>query len=67
MTERLEQAIAEVRKLPPEKQDSIAEIIFQELEGDQPWEELFADPRSYKLLEEMASEALKEHRIGNQR
>lgn len=54
MVERLEQAIAEIRKLPKDFQERIADMIFEELEGDQRWEQLFADARSHRFLEEMA-------------
>jgi len=35
------------------------------LDGDEKWEKLFADPRSEKLLSEMAAEAQKEFENGN--
>jgi hypothetical protein len=64
VTERLEQAIAEIRKLTPDKQNTIAEIIFEELEGDRRWEALFADSRSHKFLEEMAQKVRADIKAG---
>lgn len=75
MIERLEQAIAEIRKLPPNTQNRIADIIFEELHqtrplraakaGDLRWEELFADPRSQDALSALADEALLEIEAGH--
>lgn len=62
MTERLEQAIAQLKTLPTEKQDAIATLILEELEEDQQWDESFA--RSPDLLAKLAAEAMAEHRSG---
>ena len=35
--------LTEVYKLPPEKQDAIAAVILEELEGEQPWDKAFAE------------------------
>lgn len=63
MTERLEQAIAQLRTLPTDKQDAIATLILEELEDDQRWDESFA--RSPNLLAKLAAEAMAEYRAGN--
>jgi hypothetical protein len=42
MTQLLEQALTEVYKLPPEKQDAIASAILEELEDEQRWQAAFA-------------------------
>lgn len=34
MTQFLEEVLTEVYKLPPEKQDTITAVIFEELEGE---------------------------------
>jgi hypothetical protein len=62
MTERLEQAIAQLKTLPTDKQDAIATLILEELEDDQRWDESFA--RSPDLLAKLASEAMAEYRAG---
>ncbi|MBW4444259.1 MAG: hypothetical protein KME10_24140 [Plectolyngbya sp. WJT66-NPBG17] len=58
MTERLEQAIAQLKTLPTEKQDAIATLILEELEEDQQWDKSFA--RSPDLLATLAAEAMAE-------
>ena len=62
MTERLEQAIAQLRTLPTDKQDAIATLILEELEEEQRWDDSFA--RSPNLLAKLAAEAMAEHRAG---
>jgi hypothetical protein len=37
----------------------------EELDGDEKWEKLFADPRSEELLSKMAAEAKKDFENGN--
>jgi len=41
MTQLLERALAEVRKLPQQEQDSIATLILEELADEQRWDEAF--------------------------
>lgn len=43
MTQLLEKALAEVYKLPPERQDTIAALILEELEDEQLWDKAFAE------------------------
>jgi hypothetical protein len=43
MTELLERAIEETRKLAPPEQDAIAALILDELEDDRRWDEAFAN------------------------
>ena len=62
MTELLEQAIAQLKTLPTDKQDAIATIILEELEEDQRWDDSFA--RSPDLLAKLAAEAMAEYRAG---
>jgi hypothetical protein len=62
MTDLLEQALTEVKKLPPSEQDAMAAILLQELAAEQRWTELFA--KSQGALETLAGEALAEHRAG---
>ena len=51
MTQRLEQAIAAVRDLPADAQDTIAELILEEIEDERRWDETFArtQPQLSKL------------------
>jgi hypothetical protein len=53
MTQLLEQAIGEARKLPAEEQDAIAAMILEELADDRRWDEAFANSqdRLSKLAE----------------
>jgi hypothetical protein len=62
MTDLLEKALSEVKKLPPSEQDAIAAILLQELAAEQRWTELFA--KSQEALETLAQEALAEYRAG---
>ncbi|NCR75119.1 MAG: hypothetical protein GPI92_05780 [Microcystis aeruginosa K13-06] len=62
MTERLEQAIAQLKTLSTAQQDAIATLILAELEEEQRWDDSFA--RSPNLLAKLAAEAMAEHRSG---
>jgi len=62
MTERLEQAIAQLKTLSTAQQDAIATLILAELEEEQRWDDSFA--RSPNLLAKLAAEAMAEHRLG---
>ena len=42
MTELLQQAIAQIQKLPPDRQDAIAAQFLAELQDEQKWENRFA-------------------------
>lgn len=63
MSELLEQAIAQLKTLPTDKQDAIATLILEELEEEQRWDDSFA--RSPDLLAKLAAEAMAEYRAGN--
>ena len=62
MTDLLEKALDEVKKLPPSEQDAVAAILLQELAAEQRWSDSFAN--SQDALEKLAREALDEHRAG---
>ena len=62
MTEMLERAIAKVKALPEEEQDTIAALVLDEIEDEARWDEAFA--RSQGALARLAEEALEEDRIG---
>ena len=55
MTHRLEQAIAQLSKLPDSEQDAIAALILEELADEQRWQESFA--RSQDKLAKLAERA----------
>jgi hypothetical protein len=62
MTELLEQAIAEVKKLPEIEQDAIAAWILEELEDEVRWDQAFQ--KSQDVLAALADEAFAEDRTG---
>ena len=59
MTQSLEQAILEIKKLPDEEQDAIAAVIMAELKSEQQWDNAFENSRAE--LDQLAEEALKEY------
>ena len=62
MTDLVEKALTEVKKLPPSEQDAVAAILLQELAAEERWAGSFA--KSQDVLEKLAQEALVEHRAG---
>lgn len=62
MTKLLEQAIAELSKLPVTEQDAIAAWLLEELASERDWEKLYAE--SHDELARMADEALVQQRSG---
>ena len=62
MTKALEQAFREASKLPEAEQDALAEAIRSEITSEEDWEKSFAG--STDLLEQLADEAISEHRSG---
>ncbi len=62
MTELLEEAIAKIKTLPDNEQDTIATIILEELEEERKWERAFAD--SQDMLAKLAAEAMTEYQAG---
>lgn len=62
MTKLLEKVFDEVSKLPQKEQDALAAWIMEELASEQRWEKTFAESPS--LLNQLADEALTEHRKG---
>ncbi len=59
MTQFLEKAILEIKKLPDEEQDAIAAVIMAELESERQWDNAFENSRAE--LDQLAEEALKEY------
>ena len=58
----LQQALAELTKLPETEQDTVGAWILAELESERRWDELFA--RSPDLLAELADDAIREDEAG---
>jgi hypothetical protein len=65
MTQLLEQALAEVRKLPAPAQDAIAALILEELADERRWDEAFA--RSQDALTRLAGKVREDVRAGRVR
>jgi hypothetical protein len=62
MTDLMERALAEIRKLPDQEQDALAAWILAALASERRWAEAFASAPD--ALVELADEALAEHRAG---
>jgi len=62
MTELLEKAMIEAKRLPDSEQDAIATLILKEMQDDTQWDNAF--DRSQDLLARLASEALDEDKQG---
>jgi len=62
MTKALEQAFREAAKLPESQQDALAEAIRNEVLGEDEWGRSFSG--SSDALENLADEAIAEHRAG---
>ncbi len=65
MTDLLERAIQEIKRLPSEAQDAIATMILEEIADDRRWEEAFS--RSQDRLSELADKARADIRAGRVR
>jgi hypothetical protein len=65
MTRLLEQAIAQLQKLPDSEQDAIAAIILEELADERAWDESFA--KSQQQLGRLAAKVREDIRKGRVR
>lgn len=65
MTQLLERALEEVRKLSPVDQDAIASMILEEIQDEELWAQTFA--RSQDKLARMAAKARDDIRAGRTR
>jgi len=61
--EALEKAFQDAQALPEPQQQQIAELIEQ-LVADMRWDELLESPKSVKLLDELAAQALSDLQEG---
>lgn len=64
MNQLLKEAFDRAAVLPPEEQDRFAKFLLAELDADQEWDQLLALPESDELLDQLADQALSEHRAG---
>ena len=62
MTQLLEQALTEIKKLPEPEQDAIAAMILDELADERRWQESFA--RSQEQLARVATKVREDIRAG---
>ena len=62
MTQLLEKAISEIKKLSNDEQDAIAAVLMAELESERQWERAFDS--TAEQLSHLADEALAEYRTG---
>ena len=62
MVQLMEKTLAEINKLSVDEQESFAAWILEELTSEQRWDAAFA--QSGDLLDQLAEEALAEHRVG---
>ena len=65
MTKLLNEVLAKLSKLPPERQDDLAALLLEEIEADARWEESFA--KSQGALDKLADEAVDERASGRTR
>jgi aspartate/glutamate racemase len=65
MSQLLEQAISEVRKLSESEQDAIAALIMEEIADERRWENSFA--KSQEQLSRLAERARQEIQAGRVR
>ena len=62
MPKLFDEAVAAVRKLPPDQQESIGAIILEEIRDEARWAAKFAATRD--KLQKLADEAIEEFRAG---
>ena len=62
MTQLLEKAISEIKKLSNDEQDAIAAVLMAELESERQWERAFDS--TAEQLSSLANEALDKYRTG---
>ncbi|MGH7889959.1 MAG: hypothetical protein ACRENF_05345 [Thermodesulfobacteriota bacterium] len=65
MTKLLEKAFAKIQKLPKKDQDSIAQIILDEIEDEKKWDEAFA--KSQHKLSKIAEKVRADIKAGRTR
>jgi hypothetical protein len=63
MNKLLERAVAELARLPDDKQEAVASLIMEELAAERGWDERFA--KSEDRLAELARRAKAQHASGD--
>jgi hypothetical protein len=63
MNKLLEHAVAELSRLPDDKQEAVASLIMEELAAERGWDERFAG--SENKLAELARQAKSRHAAGD--
>jgi len=64
MSTVLEQALEELKAMPAEAQESIAQDLLDLIRSERKWDKLFADPRSDRVFEQMSTEVRAENAAG---
>lgn len=64
MIERLKQAFQLAEQRPEREQELLADLLLEEMQAEERWNSLFADPRSDALLERLVAEAWSEDEAG---
>lgn len=64
MIERLKQAFEQAEQRSETEQELLAQLLLEEMQSEDHWTALFADPRSDTLLEKLVAEALAEDDAG---
>lgn len=64
MIERLKQAFEQAEQRPEAEQELLAQLLLEEMQSEDRWTALFADPRSEELLEKLVAEAIAEDDAG---
>jgi hypothetical protein len=64
MIERLKQAFQLAEQRPEREQERLADLLLEEMQAEERWNTLFADPRSDALLERLVAEARSEDEAG---
>jgi hypothetical protein len=67
MSKIVEQMFQKIVQLPLSDQEAIASIVLQEIESEQRWDELFAQPNSADILSRRADLALADAKVGRAR
>jgi len=60
----MDNLIERLQSKPEKKQEEYAAMFLRELDAQEKWDELFADPRSDELLSRMVEEARREDDAG---
>ncbi len=64
MTPALRKAFAKAATLPGCVQDMLAGQLLEDIEDELKWDHTLASPKSRKLLDRLAAQALKDKRLG---